>query len=407
MAGLTGFKNIGWEEVKSRSSTKELVSYLYESQDVAACDSVLGEGETDFTASSLSDCHAAAWCIAAREFRLVLSIDSMGSGAEVCEASASGVKSRKEVRGSVSRLNLSGTHIEEEDVVHLMELPSSIWHKTSSFYVSHCELNASAMGKVADFVRIHMGSLKELKIHGNEVGEGGLVKLFHTLSQHGCLEHLTIGRNSMGCADVKALAQVIRPDSGRLKALAIDERILFYQRYTPMSPECQILLVETVLQPSSLDTLRLDHVDVSSACDSFAQLADNPNLTSITIENIGRALPSLLKGLEGNRSVKTFRVDSLKSVDCAAIVQMLSVNTCLEVLNIQYSSAWDPSMSEDEDLEHRRKVCLDIINALQTNNTLKRLELHIRTLRMISAGTLFTQTEKDKMDSRVILSEDF
>ena len=54
VAGLTGFKDIGWEEVKSRSSTKELISYLYEAQDVAACDSVLGEGEQDFIASSLS-----------------------------------------------------------------------------------------------------------------------------------------------------------------------------------------------------------------------------------------------------------------------------------------------------------------------------------------------------------------
>ena len=358
VAGLTGFKDIGWKEVKSRSSTdsEELVSYLYEAQDVAACDSVLGEEEQDFKASSLSDCHAAGWCIAVSECRLTLFCGFMGSGAEVCEAFASGVKSRKEVHGSVARLNLSGTHIEVEDVVHLMELPSSIWHNTSSLDVSRCGLNASAMAKVADFVRIHMDSLKKLYIRGNEVGEGGLVKVFHTLSQHGCLERLTIGYNSMGCADVKALAQVIRPDSGRLKVLTIDEYTLSLPRtYSPMSPECQTLLVETVLQPSSLDTLRLDHVDVSSACDSFALLADNHNLTSITVGDIGPALPSVLKGLEGNKSVKTFRVYYLESAECAALVKMLSVNTCLEALNIQYSSAW---MSVDEEREHHRKVCL-------------------------------------------------
>ena len=320
VAGLTGFKDIGWEEVKSRSSTKELVSYLYEAQDVAACDSVLGEGEMVFTASSLSDCHAAGWCIAASECRLRLSFGFMGSGAEVCEAFASGVKSRNEVRGSVSRLQLSYTNIEEEGLVHLMELPSSIWHKTSSLDVYRCGLNASAMAKVADFVRIHMNSLKELDIRGNAVGEGGLVKLFHTLSQHGCLERLTIGHNSMGCTDMKALAQVIRPDSGRLKELTIDDRFPILPRRYTMSPECQTLLVETVLLPSSLDTLELYCVDVSSACDSFALLADNPNLTSITAENIGPALPSLLKGLEGNKSVKTFRVDYLESAECAAMV---------------------------------------------------------------------------------------
>ena len=407
VAGLTGFKVIGWEEVKSRSSTKELVSYLYEAQDMAACDSVLGEREQDFTASSLSDCHAAGWCIAASECRLRLSFGSMGYGAEVCEAFASGVKSRKEVRGSVSRLHLSHTHIEEESVVHLMELPSSVWHKTSSLDVSYCELNACAMAKVADFVRIHMNSLKELKIEINEVGKGGFVKLFHTLSQHGFLKRLTIGRNLMGCADVKTLAHVIRPDSGRLKELTIDERILLHQTYTHMSPECQTLLVETLLQPSSLDTLLLYNVDVSSACDSFALLADNPNLTSITVGNIGPALPSLLKGLEGNKSVKTIQLDSLKSAECAATVKMLSVNTCLEALNIQYFSLLRKTVfSVEKHREHHRKACLDIINALQTNNTLKRLELHVHTEWINSASALFTQTEKDKMDSRVILSEE-
>ena len=59
-------------------------------------------------------------------------------------------------------VDLFRTRIEEEDVVHLIELPSSIWHKTSSLGVSFCELNASAMGKVADFVRIPMNSLKVL-----------------------------------------------------------------------------------------------------------------------------------------------------------------------------------------------------------------------------------------------------
>ena len=396
MAGLTGFKGIGWEEVKSRSSTKELVSYLYEAQDVATCDSVLGEGEQVFEASSLSDCHAAGWCIAASECRLRLNFHSMGSGAEVCEAFASGVKSRKEVRGSVSRLNLSGTRIEEEGVVHLMELPSSIWHNTFPLDVSRCQVNASTMAKMAEFVRIHMGSLKELDICGNAVGEGGLVELFNTLSQHGCLERLTIGYNSMGCADVKALAQVIRPDSGRLRELTIEANIRSLpQRHTHMSPECETMLVETVLQPSSLDTLRLDHVDVSSACDSFALLADNPNLTAITVGYIGPALPSLLKGLEGNISVKTFKVDeSLESAECAAMVKMLSVNTCLEVLNIKYS--FFCSLNVDE---HYRNVFLDIINALQTNNTLKRLELDVCSTRRITS--LFTQAERDKMDSRV------
>ena len=392
VAGLTGFKGIGWEEVKLRSSTEELVSYMYEAQDVAACDSVLGEGEQDFTVSSLSDCHAAGWCIAARECRLRLWLLSMGSGAEVCEAFASGVKSRKEVCGSVSRLDCRETHIEEEGVVHLMELPSSVWLKTSEFCVSQCELNASAMAKVADFVQIHMDSLKVLDVHDNEAGEGGLVKLFNTLSKHGCLERLTIGDNSMGCADVKALARIIRPHGGHLKELTIDEDNVRHKQN--MAPECQTMLVETVLQPSSLHALELRHVNVSSACDSFALLADNTNLTSITVGDIGPALPSLLKALEGNKSVKSLNVGC--NAECAGLVKMLSINTYLEVLTVPLEILMSSGV---EEREHCHKACLDIINALQTNNTLKRLELDGG---VPDASFLFTQTEIDEMDSRVI-----
>ena len=82
---------------------------------------------------------------------------------------------------------------------------------------------------------------------------------------------------------------------------------------------------------------------------------------------------------------------------------MLSVNTCLEALEV---SVRDLSVSEDEQREYCRKVCLDTINALQTNNTLKRLELRVYTPRITSASSLFTQTDKDKMDSRVFLSQE-
>ena len=126
VAGLTGFRDIGWEEVKFKSSRQELVSYLYESQDVVACDSVLGDEEYYFTAESLLDCYAVGWCIAAGECRLKLAFLSMQSGAELCEAFSRGVKSRREVRGSVAGLILSGTPIKEENVVHLMKLPSDI-----------------------------------------------------------------------------------------------------------------------------------------------------------------------------------------------------------------------------------------------------------------------------------------
>ena len=384
VAGLTGFKAIGWEEVKSKCSPQELVSYLYEAQDIAACDSVLGEMDDAVETGTLFDCYAAGWCIAASECRLKLGFNDMGSGAGVCEAFSSGVKSRQEVRGSVAELHLSGTPIKEEDVVHLMELPSSIWHKTTELGVSECGLDASAMGRVAEFVELHVVSLKCLYIRDNNVGEGGLVQLFESLSQHKCLESLSIGDNSIGCADVEALARLIRPDSGRLKELGI---VKLVRKYQNMSPECQKMLMETLLQPSSLESLRMRGDSVSSAFDSLALLADNTNLTSLDFNDIGPALCSMLEALKDNKAVKTLKITNFHSADIGAVVGMLTANKYLDTLN-----AVPNYLGGDE---QRRKTSLDIIDALKHNKSLKRLEIY---------STVFTQTEKDKMDPRVFFS---
>ena len=380
LAGLTSFRDIGWEEVQSQCTLEQLVSYLYEAQDVSACDSVLGE-ENDFDAESLFDCHAVGWYIAASECRLKLYFNDMESGAEVCEAFVSGVKSRMTARGSVSSLSLLDTPIKEEGLVHLMELPPSILQQLSELDVSGCELDSSAMKKFGDLV-VLMVNLEFLDIQRNEVGEGGFVKLFHSLSQLVCLEKLWIGYNSLGCADVEALQQVlIPPGSGHLKELMI-------WRARNMSPQCQQLLIETLFSPSSLESLKLHNVDVSSACDSFALLADNHNLTSITVE---QAPPSMLEALKLNQSVETLTINSLQSNDVAPLVEMVRANKHLQTLEIQTAF--------DGDEQHRRRACLEVINSLEQNHTLKKLVLSGGYYQPVKK--LFTQTEIE-MDSRVV-----
>ena len=388
VAGLTGFKAIGWEEVKSKSSLEELVSHLYEAQDVAACDSVLGEMDDAFIAKSLFDCYAAGWCIAANECRLKLVFNAMESEAEVCEAFSSGVKSQHEVCGSVARLDLSFTPIKEEDVVHFMELPSSIWHNTTELNVYDCGLDASAMGRVAEFVLLHMVSLKCLGIRHNNLGEGDLENVLDTLSKHKSLETVSIGDHPIGCADVEALARLIRPDSGRLKELVI-------HGVQKMSPDCQKILMETLLQPSSLESLEMFQVDVSSALDSLALLAGNTNLTSMDIGRIKPALSSMLEVLKDNKCVKTLEIPCLNNADAGAVASVLTANKYLDTLKIV------PDTHVADEAKRRRKaLCLTVINALQNNKSLKKLEFPA----LFSVGDLFTQSEKDAMDPRVVLT---
>ena len=388
VAGLTGFKAIGWEEVKSKRP-EELFSYLYEAQDITVCDSMLREVDI-FKAKSLFDCYVAGWCIGACECMLKLEFFSMGSGAEVCEAFSSGVKSRQVVRGSVAELRFPNTPIKVECVAHLMELPSSIWQKTSKLDVSKCGLDATAMAKVAEFVQLHMVSLKILEIHGNEVGEGGLVKIFDTLLQHKCLEILAIGDKSIGCSDVEALARLIRPDSRNLKKLMN----IGSTEMLKMSPECEKMLMETLLQPSSLESLGISGVDVSSACDCFSLLTDNTNLTRIVGKKIGPALRSMLEALKDNKSVKSLEILLLHRAYVGAVVSMLTVNKFLDTLKV---------LPHDHGGNKQRckALCLDVINALQYNKSLKRLEFPA-SVHCFSIQELFTQTEKDEMGPRVV-----
>ena len=392
VAGLTGFMSIDWDEVKSKCSPHQLVSYLYEAQDIAACDSVLGEIEDVFRPHSLFDCYAAGWCIAASECRLKLGFLAMGSGAGQFEAFSSGVKSRREVRGSVAELDLSNTPIKEEDVVHLMELPSSIWHKTSKLSGFQCELDASAMGRMAEFVLIRMVSLKHLDIRYNNLCEGDLVNVLDTLSKHECLETLLFGRHRIGCADVEALARLIRPDGGRLKELKICDL------YT-LSSDCLKMLMETLLQPSSLESLEMVDVDMSSALDSLALLADNTNLTSMNIGYIRPALSSILEVLKDNKSVKTLELLCLDNDDeICAVTSVLTANKYLDTLSI--NSVITMREDSDEDKRRRKALCLTVINALQHNKSLKKLLFPA----FPSVGDLLTQTEKDAMDPRVVLT---
>ena len=90
-----------------------------------------------------------------------------------------------------------------------------------------------------------MTSLRHLDISRNPAGDGGTVMLLHALSSLGSLHSLDMYNTDIGCADVRALSHLIRP-SRCLRKLVIGDRL-------GMSPECQELMMKTVLSPSSLE----------------------------------------------------------------------------------------------------------------------------------------------------------
>ena len=383
LAGLTSFKHIGWDTVKEEASTQQLVSYLYEAQDTTACDYVLGAKDHRFIAQSLFECYAVGWCIGTTQCSFNLMFDFLDSTAESCLAFSNGVLSQKEVRGFVSQLNLHHISI-AEDIVNLLTVPRRIWRQMSALYAAHCQLNCHSMEKLATLARTAV-NLNTLNVFGNKVGEGGLVTFFNSLSQHTGLARIDFGGNSIGVADVRALSDLINSEATQLKGMSISDE-------HSMSVTCQKLLIQVILSVPSLENIRMYAVEFdSSVCDGFSLLAENYSLVEIVVGEIGGpALHSMLKALERNNSVQKLILEDLKSADVAPLVQMLRINNCLQALKVEVYH---------RDEHHRRRMCLDIIDALKDNFTIQILELSAD----ITLGRLFTRGEQIEMDPRVEL----
>ena len=401
LAGLTSFKHIGWDTVKERASTQQLVSYLYEAQDTTACDYVLGAKDHWFNPQSLFDCHAVGWCIGTTQCSFNLKFDFLDPRADVCEAFSSGFLSQKEVHecGFVSQLNLHHISI-AEDIVNLLTIPHRIWQQMSALYAAHCQLNRHSMETLATLAHTAV-NLNTLNVYGNEVGEGGLVTLFDSLSQHTGrnLTRIDFGGNSIGVADVRALSQLINSNATQLKRMSISDE-------HSMSVTCQKLLIKVILSVPSLKYIRIYAVEFDSlVCDGFSLLAENHSLVEIVVREIGGpALHSMLKALEHNNSVQKLILEDLKSADIAPLVQLLRVNNFLQSLQVQ---VYDPLQDEEFDLsqpqvysrdeQHRRTICLNIIDALRDNCTLEKLKLCAYS----SLASLFSHGEMVEMDPRV------
>ena len=279
MAGLTGFKGIGWDVVQSRRGRDAfgkvapfLVHCLYEAQEEVGCESVLGRSKVIFSGSSSFDCFAVGYCIAVSKCCWELMFVDSGLGAELVEMLVCGLKSKKEVQGSIKELDICGNPIKQEGVAHLKETPHKVLRKMSKLNLIRCELDGAALDLLSDIIPI-MTSLKVLDIGGNPAGHGGTVKLLQALGNLHSLHTLWMVSTNIGCDDIMALSQLIRP-TGCLKKLEIGE---------DMPPECVELMMKTVLSTSSLEDLLVWHVDLSSCWNCFSLLVENHNLTTLRL----------------------------------------------------------------------------------------------------------------------------
>ena len=381
VAGLTGFKEIGWDVVQSRGGRDKyghvapfLVHCLYEAQEEVDCESVLGGSKVTFGGPGTGfDCFAVGYCIAVSKCCWQWSGHYNCLGAESVEMLVSGMKSKVEVRGSIEALNLRDNPIKREGVAHLKEMPHKVLQQISWVDLCKCKLDRAALNLLSDIIPI-MTSLKHLNISNNPAGDGGTVKLLQALGHLHSLHTLDMYNTNIGCDDIMALSQLISP-TGYLQELMIGDR--------NMPPECVQLMMKTVLSPSSLEVLNVWGVDLTFYGNCFSPLAENHNLARLELgcKCGGEVVSCLASSLFNNSTLRVLQMGYQSGNEGAILCsKMLKVNRSLEEFGF-------PNREHSE-------VCA-IIDSLQHNHTLKILYINKKSRKYFSRAAI------SAMDPRV------
>ena len=316
------------------------------------------------TATSPFDCYAAGYCAAASgcEWSMVTSIE----GNETIELLGCGLRSVQYICGHLNSLQLSHNSLTYDAVNHLSLFPCVILNQLCKLDLSSNRLNKEAFDCLA-LILPCMLNLESLDVSNNRCGHGGMVQVLQKLLLTK-IKELNLIATNIGVADIQALSQLISPGAS-LSTLSIGDR--------GMPSETVTLLVETVLSPSSLETLELWGVGwTEESASKFKLLEINKNLTNLKFT--GTVMCSVFI-----RSRELERCFGFPKLDLVAphIVQALCTNVSLKVLempslkdllkssgSIQLQESYLNLISGDGIKKLSEMLCV--------NSTLKSLELY-------------------------------
>ncbi len=403
VVGLVGMEDIGWDKYmpwlgrllcgtlpKEKEGEKEedcrvtpfLVRCLYEAQEKVDWENLLETACVTFRKPrSPLDCFAVGYCVAASKWAWDLNCGRCFLGPEMVEMLIHGLKSRREMNGSIRKLYLGRNPIGVEGVAHLQELPHEILQGISCLVVRDCELDSAALDLLSRLVPT-MTSMRQLDISHNLVGHGGTVNIFKALSTVNLLQTLGISGINLGPTDIMALSQLIRPSVGSVKKLEIGDHKMT-RKHTEM-------MLEAVLCPSSLESLYLAHVHLIPRAATLLQ--HNHNLIELTVRGcIPGTISHIAEGLHSQTTLRELQVQYIRSQqpttdDIIALSEMLRKNQSLKTMTLLV-------MVMRQDVQ-------PLVSALQDNHTLEQLHLKYVDLQELLAPKL----EPDLLDPRVSVS---
>ena len=364
VAGLNGFKNIGWGLVYDASNwcrtdydrkdmrcTPFLIRCLFEVQDVkeikSACDSIFVTSECpniNLCFSNHLDCYAAGYCIAVSGQKWNLNLSYI-EGDEVLEMLCCGLKSAVNISGSILDLDLAGNSLTAAAMSYLRELQTiGILPQIHLLSLRGNKLNNCAFDDFAEIVT-SMVNLTCLQVGDNLVEESGMVKFFQNLSQISTLTELHMADINLGFTDIQALSEMMASIKYLTKLSIGDPR---------MSDKSVIEMVKVLLSPTSLKEVTFRGVFwTCKRAENFALLKQNNNIATLTFER---------------NYDYSFHLDPV----IPAIAEALHVNKSLQVLKMPPRYSHDDA---EEDVHIRHESIVALSTMLRVNKTLKRLDI--------------------------------
>ena len=375
VAGLTHFRDIGWEtlclmsnQTSVKSVQPSLLRWLYETQEKEIILTVLGSGRVQFNKFAILtpfDFFALGYCVGLSKCIWLLHLHFLPQ--ESVEMFILGARVQTPASSSITTLDFTVSEI-KTCVEHLKVLPL---FKIQHLDVNSCKLDSASFSALVPIIAL-MRNLEILffianHIDGNPVDSGGAVELLHTLSQHRNLHTLNLTHLALGCDDVEALAGLVAPGKGSVKTLHVGS--------SDIQDEAIRKLFAVVFAESSLQTLWINHFNLQTTVSSIDDLENNTNLKELCVCVCATSLITKCARALGNNCVlKRFKVlVGNVGKDCIdALTQMVKLNQSLKELKI--SANFDDTVVEGD-----MKAFKD---ALQCNQTLTKVDVMLPAINM-------------------------
>ena len=244
----------------------------------------------------------------------------------------------------------------------LLDLPAPVVHGLD---LSHCKLDQSLVCCLANTIATKT-SLKELDVRGNSLSPGDMVPLLQALGDVPSLECLSIINTKIGCADFKALFELVQTHSG-LRELRIGDE--------GMSSDCVSMIVDGVFAKSSLESVHLWLMDLRPSMPALSRLLrDNSNLTILEVHGCkisSHGSKMLASALTQNTRLETLVLsmfdvpvsDQVGPDGAVEFAEMLKTNTSLEHFDLLF----DRSVG--------RTGSMSLVKSLDVNSTIKHIKV--------------------------------